>query len=179
MKTKKITLIGLLVAVAFVLSYVESLLPISLGIPGIKLGLSNIVVVLCIYELTAPQTFGVAMARILLMGLTFGSFSTLLYSFAGGILSFFCMLPLKRIDKFSVYGVSLVGGVAHNIGQILMAVLLLNTSLLLYYLPFLLVAGSISGMVIGFAAARLQKRLHVVFVNARGESDIPKSDKIE
>lgn len=161
MKTQKIARIGMLVAVAFVLSYMESLLPLSLGIPGIKLGLSNIVVVLCLYEGSVKQTFGIAMVRIVLVGLTFGNLSMLLYSLAGGLLSFGIMVLLKWCGKFSVYGVSIAGGVCHNIGQILVAVLILQQKgLLLYYLPFLLVAGCISGACIGLVAALLVKRLH-------------------
>lgn len=151
------------IAAAFVLSYIESILPVSFGIPGIKPGLSNIVVVLSLYEMTAKETFGIAMARILLMGFTFGNLSILMYSFAGGILSFWFMFFLKRAKVFSVYGVSLSGGVSHNIGQILVAMAVLKTSLLIYYLPFLLIAGCASGIAVGFAAALLQKRLHGVF----------------
>lgn len=163
MKTKKIAEIGMLVAVAFVLSYVESLFPFSFGIPGIKPGLSNIVVMLALYELKAGEAFGIAMTRILLMGLTFGSLSTLLYSLAGGLLSFFVMLLLKKGKWFSVYGVSLAGGVCHNAGQLLVAVCILRTSLLIYYLPFLLVAGCISGVAVGVVAALLIQRLHRFF----------------
>ena len=163
MKTKKIARIGMLVAVAFVLSYVESILPISFGIPGIKIGLSNIVVMLALYELKPGEAFGISVTRILLMGITFGSLSTFMYSLAGGLLSFFIMLLLKKGNLFSVYGVSLTGGVCHNVGQILVAIFVLRTSLLIYYLPFLLVAGCLSGVAIGFVAALLQKRLHHAF----------------
>lgn len=163
MKTSKIALIGMLVAVAFVLSYIEAILPINIGIPGIKIGLSNIVVVLCLYQCTYKEAFGIAMTRILLAGLTFGNLYTLLYSFAGGILSFVVMLLLKKSNKFSVYGVSITGGVCHNIGQIVVAIIVLQTELLLYYLPFLLLAGCIAGLAVGFIAALLTRRLGVVF----------------
>lgn len=163
MGTKKIAQIGMLVAVAFVLSYIESLLPISLGVPGIKLGLSNIVVLLCLYECSVKETFGIAVIRILLCGLTFGSLSTMMYSLAGGMLSFAVMLLLKKSQRFSIYGVSVAGGVCHNIGQIIVAVLVLQTGLLAYYLPFLLMAGCIAGVCIGFVAAMLTKRLHGLF----------------
>lgn len=166
MDTKRMARVGMFVAVAFVLSYVESILPISFGVPGIKMGLSNIVVVLSLYEMTARETFGIAVARILLMGLTFGNLSTLMYSLAGGLLSFCVMYFLKKSQFFSVYGVSLAGGVSHNIGQILVAVWVLRTSLLWYYLPFLLLAGCASGVAVGFVAAMLQKRLHRVFADS-------------
>lgn len=161
--TKKIAQIAMIVAVAFVLSYIESLLPIQLGIPGIKLGLSNIVVLLCLYEASAREAFGIALVRIVLSGLTFGSLSTMLYSLAGGLLSFAVMLLLKKSDKFSIFGVSIAGGVCHNLGQIGVAVLILRTGMLVYYLPFLMLAGCIAGICIGVLSAILVKRLHGAF----------------
>lgn len=163
MNTKKTAQIGMLVAVAFVLGYVESLLPISFGVPGIKLGLSNIVVLLCLYEGTVKEAFGIAIVRIVLSGFTFGSLSTMMYSLAGGMLSFLVMFLLKKSNRFSIYGVSVAGGVSHNIGQILVAVCVLQTGLIMYYLPFLLVAGSIAGICIGFVGGILAKRLHGMF----------------
>ncbi len=163
MGTKKTAQVGMLVAAAFVLGYVESLLPISFGIPGIKLGLSNIVVLLCLYEGTAKEAFGIALVRIVLTGLTFGNFSTMAYSLAGGIFSFLVMFLLKKSNVFSVYGVSIAGGVSHNIGQIAVAVLVLQTGLLMYYLPFLLVAGCVAGACIGFVGGIIVKRLHGLF----------------
>ena len=163
MGPKKTAQVGMLVAAAFVLGYVESLLPISFGIPGIKLGLSNIVVLLCLYEGTAKEAFGIALVRIVLTGLTFGNFSTMAYSLAGGIFSFLVMFLLKKSNVFSVYGVSIAGGVSHNIGQIAVAVLVLQTGLLMYYLPFLLVAGCVAGACIGFVGGILVKRLHGLF----------------
>ncbi len=164
MKTKKIAQMGMLVAVAFVLGYVESFFPVSLGIPGIKLGLSNIVVVICLYEYPAGQAFGIAIVRILLGGLAFGGLSAMMYSFAGGMLSFFVMFLLKKSGRFSVYGVSIAGGVCHNVGQVLLAAAVLQTGLLLYYLPALLLAGCIAGAGIGFVAGLLEKRLHGIFL---------------
>ncbi|MCD7826043.1 MAG: Gx transporter family protein [Clostridiaceae bacterium] len=163
MKTNKVTRIGMMIAVAFVLSYLESLLPLQIGIPGVKLGLSNIVVVLCLYSCSAAETFGIALVRILLCGLTFGSLYTMLYSFAGGVLSFAVMLFLKKWNGFSVYGVSIAGGVCHNIGQIVVAILVLQTELLIYYFPFLLLSGCIAGVAVGFVAGMLVKRLRGIF----------------
>lgn len=163
MATKKIVQIGMLVAVAFVLSYVEALIPISLGVPGVKLGLPNLVIVLCLYECSPSQTVGISLTRVLLTGLTFGNLSMMLYSLAGSVLSLAVMLLLKKIGKFSVYGVSIAGGVSHNIGQILVAMTVLQTGLLAYYLPFLLVAGCVAGAAIGVAGGMLVKRLHGVF----------------
>lgn len=163
MNTKKKAQVGMLVAVAFVLGYVESLLPISFGVPGIKLGLSNIVVLLCLYEGTVKEAFGISIVRIVLSGFTFGNLSMMLYSFVGGMLSFLVMFLLKKSNRFSIYGVSVAGGVSHNIGQILVAMLVLQTEMILYYLPFLLVAGSVAGTCIGFVGGILVKRLHGMF----------------
>ena len=163
MNTKKTAQIGMFVAVAFVLGYVESLLPISFGIPGIKLGLSNIVVLLCLYEGTVKEAFGIAIVRIVLSGFTFGSLSMMMYGLAGGMLSFLVMLLLKKSNRFSIYGVSVAGGVSHNIGQILVAMFVLQTGMIMYYLPFLLAAGSVAGICIGCVGGILAKRLHGMF----------------
>lgn len=164
METKKIARIGLFIAIAFVLGYVEAMIPINLGVPGIKLGLPNLVILICLYECSVKDTFLVSLVRILLSGLTFGSLSTMLYSLAGGVLSLVLMALLKKLEYFSVYGVSIAGGVSHNIGQIIVAIFVLQTGLLIYYLPFLLLAGCIAGIAIGFVAAKLQKRIHPLFL---------------
>lgn len=156
--TKKIAKMGMLVAVAFVLSYIEAMLPLNLGVPGIKAGLSNIVTVFSLYYFSPGMAFGIAITRIVLCGLTFGSMPGLLYSLAGGMLSFTVMVILKKTGKFSVYGVSVAGGVFHNIGQILVAIAVLQNKMVAYYLPFLLVAGVIAGVVVGILAAVLIKR---------------------
>lgn len=163
MHTKKMARIAMLVAVAFVLSYIESILPLNLGVPGVKAGFSNIVVVLCLYECSAKETIGIAFVRIILTGLTFGNMYSLLYSLAGGVFSLAVMSLLKRSRLFSTCGVSVAGGVCHNIGQILVAMVVLQTQKIIYYLPVLLVSGVIAGVVIGVIAAMLIKRLHPVF----------------
>ncbi|MCI5640475.1 MAG: Gx transporter family protein [Lachnospiraceae bacterium] len=159
MKSKKIAQIGMLVALAMVFSYLESLVPISLGVPGIKLGLSNVVTVFALYQFGAPLALGISMVRIVLCGLTFGSFSTMLYSLAGGLLSFLVMVILKKTGKFSIYGVSAAGGVFHNIGQLIVAAWMLQSSMLAYYMPFLMVAGIVSGAAIGMLGGMVWKRM--------------------
>lgn len=159
MKSKKIAQIGMLVALAMVFSYLESLVPISLGVPGIKLGLSNVVTVFALYQFGAPLALGISIVRIVLCGLTFGSFSTLLYSLAGGLLSFLVMVILKKTGKFSIYGVSAAGGVFHNIGQLIVAAWMLQSSMLAYYMPFLMVAGIVSGAAIGMLGGMVWKRM--------------------
>ena len=159
METKKVAGIGMMIALAFVLSYVESLLPISIGIPGVKIGLSNLVIMVCFYQYSTKVTLGVAMVRILLVGITFGNLYSMLYSLAGGMLSFLVMFLLKKTKSFSVYGVSMAGGVFHNIGQILVASVVLRTKLLVYYLPFLMLSGVVTGIAIGMVSGILIKRL--------------------
>lgn len=158
MDTKNIAKTGMLVAVAFVLSYIESMLPLNLGVPGIKLGLSNIVVLFSIFNLNTLTAFCIAIVRIVLCGITFGSLSGMLYSLSGGILSFVVMLLLKKTKKFSIYGVSVAGGVSHNIGQILVAIAVLNNKLIMYYFPFLLIAGVVAGIATGMLGGILIKR---------------------
>lgn len=159
MKTKKIAGIGMMIALAFVLSYIESLIPFSFGIPGIKLGLSNLVVMVSLYQFSTKTAFGISVVRILLAGLTFGSLYSMLYSLAGGLFSFVIMALLKKTKCFSVYGVSMAGGICHNIGQIAVASLILQTGLLVYYLPFLLVSGILAGMAIGFVSGLMIQRV--------------------
>lgn len=157
--TKKISGIGLMIALAFVLSYIESMMPINIGIPGIKAGFSNIVVIFALYVYGPVVAFGIAIIRIILVGFTFGSLASLMYSFAGGMLSFAVMLILKKADIFSVNGVSVAGGVSHNTGQIIVAMLVLKTRLLVYYLPALIISGTIAGIVVGIAGGLLIKRI--------------------
>ena len=169
MHTKQIARIAMLVAVAFVLSYIESVLPLNLGVPGVKAGFSNIVVVLCLYESSMKETIGISFVRILsivrvlLSGVLFGNYFSIAYSLAGGLLSLIVMVLLKRSVRFSTCGVSVAGGVSHNIGQIIVAMIVLQTEKIIYYLPVLLVSGVIAGVVIGLIASMLVKRLHPIF----------------
>ena len=159
MKTKKVAYLGLLIALAFVFSYVEFLLPFHLGIPGAKLGLANLVIIVALYTLREKEAFVLSMLRIVLVGFTFGSMSGMLYSFAGGLLSFAAMLLAKRMKLLSATGVSVLGGIFHNIGQIILAMFVLETASLLSYLPVLLVVGCVSGVLIGLLGAMVLRRL--------------------
>ena len=160
MKTKKIARIGLFIAIAFVFGYIEAMIPINLGVPGIKLGLPNLVILICLYECSAKDAFLVSFVRILLSGLTFGSLSIMLYSLAGGLLSLVLMVLLKKSGHFSVYGVSIAGGVSHNIGQIIAAVIIMDTSAIIIYLPVLMISGVVTGIVIGIVASMIVKRVN-------------------
>ena len=159
MHTKQIARIAMLVAVAFVLSYIESVFPLNLGVPGVKAGFSNIVVVLCLYESSMKETIGISFVRILLVGLTFGNLYSLLYSLAGGLLSLTVMALLKKAGGFSVIGISIAGGVCHNIGQLVVAMIVVETFAMSYYMPVLLVAGLITGFLIGVVADQVLRRI--------------------
>lgn len=156
-KAGKVAFYGMFVALAFVFSYVEVLIPFSFGIPGIKLGLANIVVLTALYAMGVKEAFVISCVRIILVGFTFGNMSSLLYSLAGGLLSWLIMCICKKVKIFSVIGVSVAGGIAHNIGQIAVAAIVLQTISLSYYLPVLLIAGTITGLLIGILGVGLLK----------------------
>jgi len=151
--SRKIALCAMLMALAMIFSYVEVLIPINLGVPGIKLGIANLVVGL--FFLPAGEVLMISVARILLMGYLFGNGMSILYSLAGGLLSFLVMFLLKHIKGFSITGVSIAGGVTHNVAQICVAALVVQNRKLFYYLPALLVAGVITGMLIGILSDRI------------------------
>lgn len=159
MKSSKIAEYGLLAALAMVFSYVESRIPVFFAVPGMKLGLTNLVVLTALYRQGERAAFGINLVRIVLTAFTFGNMSAMIYSLAGGCLSYLVMILCKRSGKFSMAGVSIAGGVAHNIGQILVAIFVLETAQLVYYLPFLLIAGTAAGFVIGIVGSEVLKRL--------------------
>ena len=157
-KTKRLVLLAMLTAVAMILSYVESLLP-SVGIPGVKMGLANIAVIFALFRFGWKEAAALSLVRVVLVSLLFGSVGAMLYSLAGAVLSLAVMALLRRIDRFSTVGVSVAGGVAHNAGQILMAMLILQTKQLLGYLPVLAVSGIVGGVLTGLTAALLIRRI--------------------
>lgn len=157
--TKKTVELGFFLAMALILSYVESLIPFSFGIPGIKLGLPNLVVVLLLYRRGAKEAVTVNFLRIILSGFLFSNLYAILYALAGAALSFGAMLLAKRARCFSVAGVSVAGGVFHNIGQIIVAMLVVETVYVGYYLPFLIIAGTVTGAVLGIADLKLMPYL--------------------
>ena len=148
----------MLTAVAMILSYVESLLP-SVGIPGVKMGLANIAVIFALFRFGWKEAAALSLVRVVLVSLLFGSVGAMLYSLAGAVLSLAVMALLRRIDRFSTVGISVAGCVAHNAGQILMAMLILQTKQLLGYLPVLAVSGIAGGVLTGLAAALLIRRI--------------------
>ena len=162
MNNKKIAFLGLFVALAFVLSYIEFLLPLSIGIPGAKIGLANLAVMVILYTMGEREAIALSLIRVVLVGITFGNMSMMMYSLAGAALSLLAMLIARRTGKSSISGVSVVGGVFHNIGQIIVAMLVLETDSLFYYLPFLIIVGTVSGVVIGLVAGLITERVRKV-----------------
>lgn len=142
---------GLMLALTLVLSYVESLLPLTIGIPGVKLGLANLAVLLTLYASGWRMALGIDVLRVVLSGFLFGNFAAILYSMAGALVSFGVMVLLKRF-QFSMSTVSIAGGVFHNLGQLVVAVCVVENIHLFYYLPWLIVAGMITGALIGIVA---------------------------
>ena len=158
MKASKVARYGLLIALALALSWLESLLP-PLGVPGVKLGLPNLVIVFALYRLGPRDAWCLSAVRVLLASALFGSGVSLAYSAAGAVLSLAVMGPLKKTEKFSPVGVSVAGGVAHNAGQILVAMALLETARLAWYLPVLWISGTVAGVLIGIVSGELVKRV--------------------
>ena len=159
-KSKNITFIGIFTALAMVLSYVELIIPpLFSAIPGIKMGLPNIIIVFLLYRRGPVLAAIVSILRIVLVSMLFANAMALMYSLAGGILSLLIMILLRSLNHWSTVGVSVAGGVAHNVGQILMAMLLLETAELGYYLVVLTVTGTLSGILIGLCGALLIKRI--------------------
>ncbi len=159
MKTKKITLMALLSALAMILAFVESRIPAFVAVPGVKIGLANIAVVFALYRFSWKEAAAISAVRVAVVSLLFGTAASLLYSAAGAVLSLCGMALMKKTGRFSCVAVSVSGGVLHNFGQIAMACALLSTSRIVYYLPFLLLSGTLAGVAIGLAAAELLRRL--------------------
>ena len=155
MSTKRIAKMSMLVALAIIFSYIEFLIPINLGVPGIKLGLANLVIVIALYTMNTVDVWLISILRILILGFMFGSGMSIIYSIAGAVLSLIVMCIIKRIKGFSIVGVSIAGGVCHNIGQVLVAMMVVETTGILYYMPALLVAGVITGAIIGIISKRV------------------------
>ena len=156
---RRVALTGLLAALALIFSYVEVLFPFNAGIPGIKLGLANLVPLIIMYRLDARYAFAANLIRVLLAGLLFSGLFAALYSLAGSCASFLVMYLLKKAGLFSVIGVSMGGGVFHNLGQLLVAILLISGPQLIHYMPVLIISGMAAGITVGIGASVLIDRL--------------------
>lgn len=155
----KIAYWGVFLALALVCSYVESLIPISFGIPGVKLGLTNIVVILMLYTIGAKDAILISVLRIILASFMFGNAFSIIYSLAGGILSFVVMLLLKNTGKLKILSISTAGGISHNVGQLIVAALVVENYNILFYVPVLIIAGIITGFLIGLLAGEIVLRI--------------------
>ena len=164
-KAKKTALLGVLTGVALVLSYLEAIIPpIYAAVPGIKVGLPNIVIILILYKFGVKEAAAVSFLRVFIVALLFGNAMTLAYSIAGAFLSLAVMTFFKKVDKFSAVGVSIIGGVAHNLGQILVAVVLLSSTLIGYYMIILTITGTLAGVAVGIAGSLLIKRMENISI---------------
>lgn len=150
---------GMLIALAFIFSYIEAIIPVPLPIPGMKLGLANLVTIVGLYTVGVKGTAVVSLVRIVLVGFTFGNLFSMVYSLAGGVLSLVLMILCKKSNWFSQVGVSVVGGIGHNIGQLIIAAFVVQTTGVFYYLPALLVAGVVAGAVIGLLGGIITARI--------------------
>jgi heptaprenyl diphosphate synthase len=161
-QTKKIAQYGLLIALALILSYVEAQIPAFFAVPGMKLGLTNVVVLFALYSMGEKSAVTVNLLRIFLVSLLFGNGMSLAYSISGGLLSGLMMILLKKSGRFHILTVSVAGGVAHNVGQILAAMALLGTTMVGWYLLVLWFTGIGSGLVIGLLGGELCRRLEKI-----------------
>lgn len=158
-RTKTVAVCAALTALALIFGYIEFLIPISTAMPGIKIGIANIVIVIALYYLGATYAGFINVVRVLLSAALFGNMFSALYSLAGAALSFIVMLLLKKTDKFSVAGVSMAGGVAHNIGQLTVAALVISDARIFYYYPALMISGVLTGCAIGILATIILRRI--------------------
>lgn len=158
-KSRKTAWIGMYAAIAVVLSYVEMLLPITIGIPGAKPGFANIIIVFALYSVGSMPALIINLIRIVIIGMLFGNFVSVAFSICGALVSLTVMLAVKRIKGIHSLGVSICGGVSHNLGQIGAASVLVRNYSIFYYLPALMVAGILSGIIIGVVSGLLLKRL--------------------
>ena len=157
--TKKIAILSMTVAVAMILSFIESQIPPLVAIPGVKIGLANIAIVFALYKFGVKEAIIVSLIRLFLISLLFGNFASMLYGLGGAVLSLTAMILLKKLTPLSAVGVSVAGGVCHNIGQIIVAAIVMSTDKILIYLPVLIISGSIAGVVIGLLGGILATRI--------------------
>ena len=159
--TRRLTALSLTVSFALILSFIESRIPAFVAIPGIKVGLANIAIIFTLYKFGIKEAIAVSAVRVCLMATLFGSPVSFIYSLTGAVLSLSVMLLLKKLTPLSEVAVSVSGGVMHNIGQICAASIMLGTNVVLYYLPFLLLSGTIAGIAVGVASGMLLKKVTI------------------
>ena len=160
-KNKKLTTLALTITFALILSYIESKIPPLVAIPGIKVGLANIAVIFTLYKFGIKEAITVSLIRVLLVSMMFGTGVSLIYSISGAILSLSVMIVLKKITPLREVAVSVCGGVMHNVGQIAAASFMLSTNVVVYYLPFLLLSGTVAGVAVGIVSATLVQKINL------------------
>ena len=160
---KKTAYMGIFLALALICSYIETLIPFHIGIPGVKLGLTNIVIVWALYLLGAKEALMISVLRIILSGLMFGNAFSIAYSMAGGLLSFALMYLFKKTKKFKCVSVSIAGGIFHNIGQLFVAAAIVQNYSIFYYIPVLFISGTLTGLLIGIISQELILRVKFKF----------------
>lgn len=157
--TKLLAVLGVSTAAAMILSYLETLIPMNFAVPGVKIGLANLVTLFLLIKIDWKSAAAVTAVRVLLSSLLFGSFTSLAYSLAGAVLSLAVMRLLKKTERFTALGISIAGAVSHNAGQVIMAVILLSTKEIAYWLPVLIVTGTVTGLAVGAVGALLVKKI--------------------
>lgn len=160
--TRIITICGLMTALAMIFSYIESLVPIPIPVPGVKLGLANMAIMIVMFTIGTREAVFVDFIRVVLTSMLFGNFNSFIFSISGAVLSIVVMAVLKHTGKFSEVGISVTGGVMHNIGQIIAAIIIMDTSAIILYLPVLMISGVVTGIVIGIVASIIVKRVNRV-----------------
>ena len=154
-------MLAMTISFALILSFLESRIPAFVALPGVKVGLANIAIIYTLYQFGVKEAITVSILRVFIVSMLFGNAASLIYSVAGAVLSLSVMILLKKLTPLREVAVSVCGGVMHNVGQIAAASIMLNTNVIIYYLPILLVTGSIAGVVIGIASAILIKRVRI------------------
>ena len=167
---RNVAYMGIFLALALLCSYIETLIPINFGIPGIKLGLTNIVIVIMLYCIGAKESILVSIMRVLLAGFMFGNAFSIIYSLAGGLLSFLVMFLIMKLPKLHCITVSTVGGIFHNIGQIAVAAIVVENINIFYYIPVLIVAGAVTGLLIGILLQEMILRIGARIKKQREDS---------
>ncbi len=158
---KNVAVTGVFIALAMVFSYIETFIPINIGVPGVKLGLANIVTIVVLHKLGVGRAVLVSNIRIVLSAMLFGNMTVMLYSLAGAMVSLLVMTVLCKLKFFSIAGVSIAGGVAHNMGQLVLAMFMLSDQHVLYYAPVLIISGTIAGIVTGILAVAITYRVNI------------------
>jgi heptaprenyl diphosphate synthase len=161
--TRRLTALALTTSFALILSFIESRIPTFVPIPGVKVGLANIAVIFALYKFGIWEAVAISGVRVILSSMLFGTPVSLIYSITGAVFSLTLMIVLKKFTPLSEVTISISGGIMHNVGQITAASIMLGTNVVIYYLPFLLLSGTIAGVIVGIASGLLIKKAPINF----------------